>query len=181
MIALICLFTIYYIRSKYKLSPPGPWGIPVFGYLPFIDAKAPYKTLYELSKKYGSIYSLKMGNVNTIVLCEANLIREALKKEEFTARAPLYITHGIMGGYGMYQAKNVYILFISMIVRIAIIGLICAEGTLWKDQRRQTIDWLKRLGMNKNSLNRGILLKRIENAVKEFICVSMLFLTHYVQ
>lgn len=66
-----------------------------------------------------------------------------------------------------------------MFLNTVIIGLICAEGLLWKDQRRQTIDWLKCLGMNKNGSNRGILLKRIETGVEEFLYVSMSFMTHY--
>lgn len=152
------------------MKPPGPWGFPILGFLPFIDAKAPYKTLYQLAKKHGPIYSLKMGNVNTIVLSDVQLIRETLKREEFTARAPLYITHGIMGGYGMRSKKKI---FVSSSKTTVIIGLICAEGLLWKDQRRQTIDWLKFLGMNKFASNRKILVKRIKTGVEEFIYVSI--------
>jgi ecdysteroid 25-hydroxylase CYP306A1 len=74
--------------------------IPYFGFLPLINPKQPQKTFFELSKKFGKIFSLQIGSVFTVVISDANLIRETFKKEEFGGRAPLHITTGIFGGYG---------------------------------------------------------------------------------
>lgn len=52
-------------------------------------------------------------------------------KSQFSGRAPLYLTHGIMGG----------------------LGLICAEGRLWKCQRRFVVDVMRKFGLSRMDRN----------------------------
>uniref|UniRef100_A0A182NN31 Cytochrome P450 n=1 Tax=Anopheles dirus TaxID=7168 RepID=A0A182NN31_9DIPT len=139
-----CLISSVYSRRG---KPPGPYGLPFIGYLPFIDAHSPYKTFTRLSHRYGTIYGLWMGQVYTVVLTNHTLIRTVLAKEETTGRAPLFITHGIMGGS----------------------GLICAQGDLWRDQRRLSIEWLRRLGMIKYGPSRLDLERRIISGLNELL------------
>lgn len=44
-------------KSSGKKSLPGPMGLPVVGYIPFMTNK-PYVKLTELAKTYGPIYRL---------------------------------------------------------------------------------------------------------------------------
>lgn len=104
IILILSLLLTYYYWNQRKL-PPGPWGVPIFGYLPWLDPKEPYITLTKLSKKYGPIYGVNLGSVYTVVLSDSKLIREAFTKNVYTGRAPLYVTHGIMKGYGKLRKK----------------------------------------------------------------------------
>lgn len=92
---------------KNKL-PPGPLGnnVPFLGYLPFIDPKKPYETLSTLAQQHGPIYGLQLGSIYCVVLSDASIIRDAFKREEFTGRAPLYVTHGIMDNCGKLKVIN---------------------------------------------------------------------------
>lgn len=95
-----CIAVFWFLKWRGPPVPPGPRGVPLLGFLPWIDPKAPYLTLTRLAKVYGPIYSLKFGSMFTVVLSDHRLIRQALAKDAFTGRAPLYVTHGIMKGYG---------------------------------------------------------------------------------
>ncbi|XP_076251779.1 cytochrome P450 enzyme phantom isoform X2 [Rhynchophorus ferrugineus] len=141
-LVLICLKTLWQRRKL----PPGPWGLPLVGYLPFLDPKAPQVSLTELAKKYGPMYSLLLGNVRTIVLSDPKLIKTLFAKDVTTGRAPLYLTHGIMNGY----------------------GIICAQGDLWKDQRRFVHNCLRHFGASKIG-PRDNMEKLIIKHVKEFV------------
>lgn len=122
---LLLVTYLIYKRSKNHKMPPGPWGLPILGYLPFLDAQAPYHTLSRLAKKYGRVFSVQLGQVPCVVLTDPTLIRVTFARSEFSGRAPLYLTHGIMGGF----------------------GLICSEGSLWKSQRKFTSEFMRRFGM----------------------------------
>lgn len=100
LVTLVLGFWISRKVNKWCNLPPGPWGLPVLGYLPFIDRQQPHLTLTKLSKTYGSIYGLGMGSIYAVVLSDHKLIRDAFAKEVFSGRAPLYLTHGIMHGNG---------------------------------------------------------------------------------
>lgn len=98
---ILALLTVYYYIKRRKNYPPGPWiSYPIIGSLNLLDPVKPYITLTELGKKYGPIYGLQMGSVYTVVISSDAIIRDALKTDQFNGRAPLYVTHGIMGGYG---------------------------------------------------------------------------------
>nr|QLI62174.1 cytochrome P450 25 [Streltzoviella insularis] len=140
-------FWIFKKMKEWQNLPPGPWGLPFVGYLPFIDKHEPHLTLTQLSKQYGPIYGIGMGNIYAVVLSDHKLIRDAFAKDSFSGRAPLYLTHGIMHGN----------------------GIICAEGALWKDQRKLITMWLKSFGMSKHSLSREKLEKRIASGVYELL------------
>ncbi|XP_042232858.1 cytochrome P450 306a1-like [Homarus americanus] len=96
---LFCVYVLWVWRSSRNL-PPGPWGLPLVGYLPWLNQRAPHLTMVNLVKRYGRVFSLKMGSVLVVVMTDPQTIRDILSQKSSTGRAPLYLTHGIMKGYG---------------------------------------------------------------------------------
>ncbi|CAB3372294.1 Hypothetical predicted protein [Cloeon dipterum] len=145
---VFCLLLFFWAVKRASRGPPGPWGLPLLGYLPFIDPVKPYVSLANLAQRYDAgIYGISLGNVKTVVLTDAKLIRHALNREECAGRAPLYLTHGIMNGY----------------------GIICAEGIRWKEHRRFITSALKSMGMVKIGGSRDLLGKRVMEGADQFV------------
>lgn len=56
------------VQSPPKKSRiPGPYALPIVGYLPFLG-QFPEQTMTKLAEKYGSVYQMNLGNQNVVVL-----------------------------------------------------------------------------------------------------------------
>lgn len=58
ILGVLVMTLVIFARRKVKKArnlPPGPVGLPLFGYLPFLG-KVAYKKLYELSETYGPVF-----------------------------------------------------------------------------------------------------------------------------
>jgi len=107
LLGLLLSATVTYWRVASSGLPPGPWGLPGLGYLLFIDNKAPYETFSDLARRYGPVYSLRLGGLLTVFVSDPQLIRQAFGQDVFSGRAPLYLTHGIMQGHGNFMFNHV--------------------------------------------------------------------------
>jgi ecdysteroid 25-hydroxylase len=154
------------VRQKFKNTPPGPWAnhIPFIGSLPLLTSKNPEKLFAKLAEKYGKIYSLQMGSIFTVVLSDVALIREAFRRDEFSGRAPLRVTHGIFYGHGEATENRINP---SVNFKLHKQGLICTEGALWKDQRGLTVKWLRDMGMIKYGPKRDSMQQRIMEGINQ--------------
>ncbi|XP_066297774.1 cytochrome P450 1A1-like [Branchiostoma lanceolatum] len=65
---------------KRRRMPPGPFFWPIIGNL-FLFGGQFYLTFLELGKKYGDVFSLKLGMRDVVVLNSLEVIREALVKK----------------------------------------------------------------------------------------------------
>lgn len=71
---------VFFFKRNNLPLPPGPFGLPFLGYLPFLKNDA-HLQFTELSKKYGPIYQLKLGGTRVVVLTSAKHVREAFRQQ----------------------------------------------------------------------------------------------------
>ncbi|KAK6917584.1 Cytochrome P450 [Dillenia turbinata] len=63
--------------------PPGPFPFPVIGNLLKLGDK-PHKSITKLSKTYGPIMSLKLGQVTTVVISSPTIAKEVLQTNDIS-------------------------------------------------------------------------------------------------
>ncbi|KAI6659251.1 Cytochrome P450 1A1 [Oopsacas minuta] len=94
---LLLLFTTllllvwYVLYGRPSTEPPGPWGLPLVGYLPFLGKKMNL-TINNLAKRYGNVFQLRMGSRKVVVISGQRCVREALLRRglEFAGRPNFY-------------------------------------------------------------------------------------------
>ena len=95
-------------RSSRPKQLPGPWGLPIVGYIPFLGRKM-NKTITALAKRYGDVFQLSIGTRKVVVVSGQRAIREALltKGTEFAGR-PNFYSYNVVPNFGLMDYSPVY-------------------------------------------------------------------------
>ena len=104
---IVLILTRFLTQLKPHRSPPGPWGLPILGYMPFLGQQVHY-TLFDLSRKFGNCFQFSIGCRKMVVLADPALIRKAFTKEEFAGR-PSTKLFDMFQGYGKLILPFVYL------------------------------------------------------------------------
>ena len=94
LILLLTLASVYilspYLDPKRRRLPPGPIGLPVLGYLPFIPNNYDSK-FQQLFKKYGKIFCLRLGSADVVFVSDFDVLKKVSKLDHFNERPDLSI------------------------------------------------------------------------------------------
>ncbi|KAL4324786.1 hypothetical protein GQ457_11G010300 [Hibiscus cannabinus] len=71
------------LRSAKVNSPPGPYGVPLVGYLPFLRRNI-HQTFMELANIYGPIFKLSIGQKLFVLISSPALAKEVLRDQDIT-------------------------------------------------------------------------------------------------
>ncbi|NXA13396.1 CP2K1 protein, partial [Sapayoa aenigma] len=122
----------FWNNKQRKNFPPGPRALPIIGNLHLFDLKRPYRTYLQLSKEYGPVFSVQMGQTKVVVISGYETVKEALvnQADAFAERPKIPIFEDLAKGN----------------------GVIFAHGENWKVMRRFTLTTLRDFGMGKRAI-----------------------------
>ncbi|XP_038177524.1 cytochrome P450 2C18-like isoform X3 [Arvicola amphibius] len=133
-LVLSCLFLLSLWRqsSERRKLPPGPTPLPIIGNILQVDLKDISKSLKNLSKVYGPVFTLYLGRKPAVVLYGYEAVKEAFidHGEEFSGRGSIPVFDKINKG----------------------LGIVFSNGKNWKAMRRFSLMALRNFGMGKRSI-----------------------------
>ncbi|KAJ7359864.1 cytochrome P450 [Mycena albidolilacea] len=103
----LCFAIVLKVGSREKELPPGPPTIPILGNAHIFPTEFPHYKFTEWARKYGSLFSLKIGNDTVVVLTGAAAVKELMDKRGGTTvdRPPSYVGELITGGLHILFAR----------------------------------------------------------------------------
>ena len=75
IVSIIIPILLYKWFHRPKGFPPGPYGVPLLGNLPF-TGKEPFKVFAEWSKRYGNVFAVRMGSEDWVILNDYDTIHQ---------------------------------------------------------------------------------------------------------
>uniref|UniRef100_A0A8C9Q030 unspecific monooxygenase n=1 Tax=Spermophilus dauricus TaxID=99837 RepID=A0A8C9Q030_SPEDA len=126
-VSCLLLLSFWRHRSRRGKLPPGPTPLPIIGNILQIDVKDISKSLTNLSKVYGPVFTLYLGMKPIVVLHGYEAVKEAL------------VDHG-----EEFAGRNSIPIFKR--------SIIFSNGKTWKEIRRFSLMTLRNFGMGKRSI-----------------------------
>lgn len=85
MLTLSCLFWLQRLLAIFRKGksrlPPGPRGLPVVGYLPFLGRNL-HEFFMELAQEYGPIYKPSIGTKLYVIVSSPILVKEIVRDHD---------------------------------------------------------------------------------------------------
>ncbi|WMV43309.1 hypothetical protein MTR67_036694 [Solanum verrucosum] len=88
------LLLVTFIRKSKKTNqrlPPGPWKLPIIGSIHHLIGALPHHVLRNLSRKYGPLMHLQLGEIDAVIVSSPHMAKQVLKVHDlsFAARPEL--------------------------------------------------------------------------------------------
>ncbi|KAL7150173.1 hypothetical protein ABFS83_05G092300 [Erythranthe nasuta] len=82
-VLLVSIFRhIKFLQGKAPPLPPGPRGLPILGYFPFLIGKNLVNEFPFLAHKYRPIFKLNIGNKLCVVISSPSLVKEVVREKD---------------------------------------------------------------------------------------------------
>lgn len=129
----VCFFLHEVPRILRRGLPPGPYGLPVVGYLPYISKDA-HRDMDRLKKEYGNVFGMFLGSRFVVCLCDYSTVKEALSQDTLLNRPRDF-------PFAINRESQ---------------GLMVINGTTWREQRRFSLRLFKNLGIATQAMEQHI-------------------------
>ncbi|KAM9325628.1 cytochrome P450 2C8-like [Gastrophryne carolinensis] len=136
VLAACSCFILYYSFWKRKLKsrnlPPGPSTLPILGTILHVNTTEVPQSLVELSKTYGPVLTVYIGNEPMVILVGFDCVKDALvdNSDVFSARGNTFFAHSLFKDY----------------------GIVLSNGDRWQQLRRFSLTTMRNLGMGKRGV-----------------------------